>query len=80
MRAGRSSLAGMWGGYPGLFPIQRIVQGKGRSGKRHCGGGEDQSQQESLVAVLVEQGRRNFLEGKKDVQIERKRDAGFLQS
>lgn len=65
-----------------LFPTQRIVQAWSRSGEHHHGGGEDQSHQSDLVAVLVEQGRRSFSQkrpGQNSVEIQRKRDAEFLQ-
>ena len=52
-----------------LFHTQRIVQASGRSGgESHHGGGEDQSQQSDLVAVLVEQGKKGFLREKKTEQ------------
>lgn len=58
----------MWGGYP-----------VGRSGKRHCGGGEEQSQQ-NPGSSAGGAGQEELLRGKKDVQIQRKRDAGFSRS
>lgn len=78
MRAGRSSLAGMWwdvGRVPRALPHPGDGARQGQEWKRTPWWRRRLKSTESLVAVLVEQGRRNFSGGKKDVQIERKREA-----